>query len=450
MDEQQASGPEQANDPGTNALEENASEENAQDMTESEITEQNAGRRFFNRAERFVLQAAAGGRCEECGATLGDGFHADHRYPFAAGGPTELSNAQALCPGCNLRKAARLTQDAARLVAERVRPIPLLIRPPLPPWSLSLRPWQQRGAEVWERLRTQQGSMTETSMTGTNMTGTNMTVTATPGSGKTNLALFLAAHEIRHGRADILVVIAPSLAIKDQWAASAHRAGLRLTASWGNNSVALLPDVHGCCISYAQVAALPDALRLLCARHRVFCVLDEIHHAAESRVWGDALFQALEHAVARLCLSGTAWRQDGNMIPFITYDEAGNSQSDVSYSYPEALRDGVVRETFFFALNALTVWLGEQGEMTATFEDVLGERDRSRRLRAALHGKGGGWKRRSYVRMQRFRQPSGAIRNLGAIRSLGAIRNLGAFRSLGAFRNLGAFPKAVIHKPAVC
>ena len=216
-----------------------------------------------------------------------------------------------------------------------------------------------------------------------------MTVTATPGSGKTNLALFLAAQELREGRADLLVVVAPTRAIKDQWARSAHQAGLSLTAGWGNNSVGLLSDLHGCIITYSQVASLPDALRLLCARHRVFCVLDEVHHAAESRAWGEALFQALEHAVARLCLSGTAWRQDGNMIPFLTYDEAGNSKSDVSYSYPDALRDGVVREAFFFALNARTVWLDETGERTATFADVLGERDQSRRLRAALHAEGG-------------------------------------------------------------
>ena len=216
-----------------------------------------------------------------------------------------------------------------------------------------------------------------------------MTITATPGSGKTNLALFLASQELQYGRADLLIVVAPTRVIKDQWAASAHRAGLRLTAGWGNNSIALLPDVHGCVVTYAQVASLPEALRLLCARHRVFCVLDEIHHAAESRAWGDALFQALEYAVARLCLSGTAWRQDGNMIPFVRYDGAGNSLSDVSYSYPEALRDGVVREAFFFALEARTVWLDESGEVTATFADALSERDQSRRLRAVLHAEGG-------------------------------------------------------------
>ncbi|MGI4790094.1 MAG: HNH endonuclease [Janthinobacterium lividum] len=410
MDEQQAHDLEHADDLGIDAPQANVPETETLDTTERDTTEQNAGRRFFNRAERFVLQAAAGGRCEECGAALAGGFHADHRHPFIAGGPTNLSNAQALCPDCNRRKAARLSQDDARLLAERARLTPLVTRPPLPDWSLPLRPWQQRGAAVWQQLRTQQAqqerlqqertqgsapdnttgtNMTGTNMNGVDMNGVNMTVTATPGSGKTNLALFLAAQEIRQGRADLLVVVAPTRAIKDQWATSAHLAGLALTAGWGNNSVGLLSDLHGCIITYAQIAALPDALRLLCARHRVFCVLDEVHHAAESRAWGEALFQALEHAVARLCLSGTAWRQDGNMIPFITYDEAGNSKSDVSYSYPDALRDGVVRDAFFFALNARTVWLDETGERTATFADVLGERDQSRRLRAALHADGG-------------------------------------------------------------
>ncbi len=432
MDDQQSREPDLTDDPALTEQEADERQE-ADELSGNEQgeNEQNARRRFFNRAERFVLQAGAGGRCEECGVALGDSFHADHRHPFAAGGPTDLANAQALCPDCNRRKAARLLAETTRRSSDT--------RPPLPAWDLPLRPWQQRGAVAWQRLRTLQAvhdrtlraleerawqsmpgaaqdslghgylgaaqgnaggtnmtgtnisgtNISGTNISGTNMTGTNMTVTATPGSGKTNLALFLAARELRDGNADLLVVVVPTRTLKDQWATSAHRAGLSLTAGWGNNSVALLPDVHGCIVTYAQVASLPDALRLLCARHRVFCVLDEVHHCAESRAWGEALFQALEHAACRLCLSGTAWRQDGNMIPFVRYDGAGNSHSDVSYSYAEALRDGVVRDAFFFALEARTVWLAEEGEVTATFADVLSERDQSRRLRAALHAEGG-------------------------------------------------------------
>lgn len=86
---------------------------NGQDLDEPNTNQPNTDgqgttRRFFSPAERFVLQAAAGGRCEECGAALGDDFHADHRLPYSAGGPTDLGNAAALCPQCNRRKGARI------------------------------------------------------------------------------------------------------------------------------------------------------------------------------------------------------------------------------------------------------------------------------------------------------------------------------------------------------
>lgn len=61
---------------------------------------------------RPAVLARAKNRCEQCGVALGDDWHADHRYPFSKGGPTEISNGAALCAGCNLRKGAKvLTRD---------------------------------------------------------------------------------------------------------------------------------------------------------------------------------------------------------------------------------------------------------------------------------------------------------------------------------------------------
>lgn len=251
-----------------------------QDTSEQDINEQDndgrgtAGRgvtrRFFSRSERFVLQALAGGRCEECGAELGNDFHADHRLPFSVGGQTDLGNAAALCPLCNQTKGARVqearvqeaqvqntgevgagtpvpTHDAAppptpaatAILSRTVTPATVVIPAPLsgstlpplditlPPWGLALRPWQQGGADVWQRLRAGGGR--------------DMLVTATPGSGKTDFALFLAREELGLGRADLLVVVCPSLVLKAQWGRSAHRAGIPLTAGWSNGAVAPPP-----------------------------------------------------------------------------------------------------------------------------------------------------------------------------------------------------------------
>lgn len=62
--------------------------------------------RLFTRRQRAALRLVSGNQCEACGVEL-EQFHADHRKPYSKGGKTELSNGQALCPPCNLKKADR-------------------------------------------------------------------------------------------------------------------------------------------------------------------------------------------------------------------------------------------------------------------------------------------------------------------------------------------------------
>src|SRR5437763_1106411 len=65
-------------------------------------------KRKFSRPQRNRIFLASGGRCAICGAVLDQKWHADHIMPFAAGGPSELENGQALCPLCNLKKSGSL------------------------------------------------------------------------------------------------------------------------------------------------------------------------------------------------------------------------------------------------------------------------------------------------------------------------------------------------------
>ncbi len=53
---------------------------------------------------------------------------------------------------------------------------------------------------------------------------------------------------------------------------------------------------------------------------RTLVILDEIHHAGDSRSWGDGVKAAFEPAVRRLMLTGTPFRSDDNPIPFVTYE----------------------------------------------------------------------------------------------------------------------------------
>lgn len=63
--------------------------------------------RRFSRKQRRYLAVLGGGRCAICGARLTPSMHGDHVEAWARGGKTALSNGQATCPTCNLKKGDR-------------------------------------------------------------------------------------------------------------------------------------------------------------------------------------------------------------------------------------------------------------------------------------------------------------------------------------------------------
>lgn len=67
-------------------------------------------KRVFTDEERYVIWLRSGKQCqaEGCGKEMPeiDQMHADHMTAWSKGGPTVLSNAQALCETCNLKKSA--------------------------------------------------------------------------------------------------------------------------------------------------------------------------------------------------------------------------------------------------------------------------------------------------------------------------------------------------------
>ena len=97
----------------------------------------------------------------------------------------------------------------------------------------------------------------------------------------------------------------------------------------------------------------PQVHRRRTMTRRTLVILDEIHHAGDSRSWGDGVKAAFEPAVRRLMLTGTPFRSDDNPIPFVSYERGGDgllrSRADSVYGYADALRDGVVRPVLFLA-----------------------------------------------------------------------------------------------------
>lgn len=206
---------------------------------------------------------------------------------------------------------------------------------------------------------------------------------ATPGAGKTTFALAAIRRALVARRVRRVVVVVPTWHLKHQWSLAAEKLDIHLDPDWSAGDGALPSDVHGIAVTYQQVAANPGALRRLVARS--FVVLDEIHHAADARSWGDGVRHAFEHAPVRLALSGTPFRSDQSAIPFVRY-EGEEAVADYEYGYGEALADrGVVRSVYFPRINGRMEWTSPDGSThEAGFEDPIARTLASQRLRAAL------------------------------------------------------------------
>jgi superfamily II DNA or RNA helicase len=241
--------------------------------------------------------------------------------------------------------------------------------PPPPSPGLRLRPWQREALAAYE-----------------GRDGDFLAV-ATPGAGKTNFALAAVFRALHARRARRVVVVVPTQHLKNQWAQAAERFDIHLDPDWSAGYGALPSDVHGVAVTYQQVAANPSALRAMVRESLV--ILDEVHHAGESRAWGDAVRVAFSPAVRRLCLSGTPFRSDQNIIPFVRY-QGDEAQSDYDYGYAQALQDRlVVRPVYFPRINGRMEWTAPDGqEYSATFDDPLTRELANQRLRTALDAEG--------------------------------------------------------------
>lgn len=64
-------------------------------------------RRHFSSRQKLALFIETKGLCSHCSQPLKKGWHADHIIPYSKNGTTDLINAQALCPKCNIKKGAK-------------------------------------------------------------------------------------------------------------------------------------------------------------------------------------------------------------------------------------------------------------------------------------------------------------------------------------------------------
>jgi superfamily II DNA or RNA helicase len=190
---------------------------------------------------------------------------------------------------------------------------------------------------------------------------------ATPGAGKTTFALTLASYLLHNHLVQQVTVVAPTEHLKKQWALAAARVGIRLDPDYSAGP--LSKDYHGVAVTYAGVGVRPMLHRNRCEQRKTLVILDEIHHAGDSKSWGEACFEAFEPATRRLALTGTPFRSDTNPIPFVGYAEDAQgirrSVADYTYGYGDALADGVVRPVIFLSYSGNMRWRTKAGDEVA-------------------------------------------------------------------------------------
>jgi superfamily II DNA or RNA helicase len=225
--------------------------------------------------------------------------------------------------------------------------------PAVPPESLpSLRVWQRKSMVAYHRGLPR-----------------DFLAVATPGAGKTTFALRIAYDLLADGSVDTVTVVCPTEHLKVQWAGAATGFGIHLDPSFRNADVHNASDYHGVVLTYAQVGADPAVHRRRTLARRTLVILDEVHHAGDSRSWGEGVQTAFEEAERRLALTGTPFRSDDNPIPFVEYEEFADgskrSKADSLYGYRDALADGVVRPVMFMAYSGEAKWRSSAGDELA-------------------------------------------------------------------------------------
>jgi len=247
-----------------------------------------------------------------------------------------------------------------RAAGHHVRPVST----PHPQTTPALRLWQTRALGAMDRW--DRGSFL---------------VSAAPGAGKTRPALEFARRQLALGAAGSVVVACPTGPLTRQWARAASRLGVELAVDAASASVPTGFD--GVAVTYARIAKSPGRWARA-ARPGTLVIADEAHHLGEELAWGEAFARAFGGCVRWLLLSGTPFRSDARPIPGVRYDIAGLAEPDVSYSYADAVLDGICRPVCFIAYDGTLSWRSGDDVIESSFETVLSGREASRRYRTAI------------------------------------------------------------------
>ncbi len=206
-------------------------------------------------------------------------------------------------------------------------------------------------------------------------------LSAAPGAGKTIPSLAFARRLLDAGTINRVNVVCPTTPLTHQWAKVAASFGIHLQP----DSEELHPprDFHGIAATYARVASSAARWAPQCGA-RTLIIADEAHHLGEELAWGAGFARAFAATPRWLLLSGTPFRSDGSPIAGVRYED-GLCVPDVSYTYADAVRDGICRPVVFVPYDGTLSWQSGDDVIESSFADHdLTGREASRRYRTAI------------------------------------------------------------------
>lgn len=221
-------------------------------------------------------------------------------------------------------------------------------------------------------------------------------IAAGTGSGKTQAAGHLASFLLNRKFVDQVVLVCPNRSIRRR-AIRVFRElfGIHLAVFHARRHIDGIPRTQeGYILTYSHLIQDPTLHRRICSRDTLV-IFDEIHHLGDESGWGDAAIEAFGRVNFILALSGTPFRSDNRMIPFVVYepvDEGGLmrfvARPPVGFSYPlgRAIVEGVCRKPLFQFHDA-TVELRmtpDSDVLTVSFKDKVPDKVSSLRLRHAV------------------------------------------------------------------
>lgn len=188
-------------------------------------------------------------------------------------------------------------------------------------------------------------------------------IAASPGAGKTWFSVISALHAFKDFSVDLVVVVAPSINIKEQWCETFNRAGVAAHARADNEALRYRVDNNldptdswrAICVTYSQLSRDSDLFEEIARRRKTLVIADEIHHADDKECYGLALERLSESANLRLALSGTPFNSSGGALAMCEsiarIDDTGRAVRQslpiYTYSYADALRDKACRVVEF-------------------------------------------------------------------------------------------------------